>query len=133
MVHRKKNYLGVLAREYPATPKVTLERVDTWLRRYKMVNTRLNTIGATWLRGYAATHKERGIVVQSCTSTWLRGYAATWYLRSHPLSPPIAEIREITAKKLCFEYKLLFYPGDELAERGHLKSLFRPRTFYKIF
>ena len=44
---------------------------------------------------------------------------------------PIAEIWEITAKKLCFEYKLLFYPGDELAEREHLKS--RPRTFYKIF
>ena len=49
MVHRKKNCLGILTREYPATPKVTLERVDTWLRRYKMVNTRMNTIGATWL------------------------------------------------------------------------------------
>ena len=44
---------------------------------------------ATQLRGYVATqlrgfsHKERGIVIQSCTSTWLRGYTATWYLRSH--------------------------------------------------
>ena len=47
-----------LTREYPATPKVILKRVATWLRGYV----------ATWLRGYVAT--------------WLRGYAATW-LRSY--------------------------------------------------
>ena len=49
------SYLGV-TREYPTTPKVTLERVDTWLRSYV----------AAQLRGYAATR--------------LRGYAATWLL-----------------------------------------------------
>ena len=94
--------------EYPATPKVTLERVDAWLRSYVATQlrgyaaTRLCGYVATWLRGYMAisgyaatqlrgyvamqlrgSHKEQGIVIQSCTSTWLRGYAATWYLRSH--------------------------------------------------
>ena len=43
-------YHGV-TREYPATPKVTLERVDTRLRSY--VATRL---WATRLRGYVASH-----------------------------------------------------------------------------
>ena len=45
---------------------------------------------------------------------------------------PFRASRVITAKKLCLEYKLLFYPGDELAEGGHLKSLFRPRTFTRF-
>ena len=86
-----------VAREYPATPKVILERVDTWIRRYKVVNTRLNTIGATWLRsyvgtwlrGYAATWpltqrtRHSHTVMYFYVATWLRGYAATWYLRSH--------------------------------------------------
>ena len=87
MVHRKKNYLGILTREYPATPKVTLERVDTWLRRYKMVNTRLNTIGATWLRGSVAT-RLRGYPQRTRHSrTVMYFYVATW-LRSHRAPPP---------------------------------------------
>ena len=62
---------------------VATRLLATQLRGYVAgyVATRLRSYVATQLRGFS--HKERGIVIQSCTSTWLHGYAATWYLRSH--------------------------------------------------
>ena len=52
--------------EYPATPKVTLERVDAWLRSYV----------ATQLRGYAATWLYLAMRLRSYGATWLCSYVA---------------------------------------------------------
>ena len=60
-----------VTREYHATPKVTLERVDTWLCSYV----------ATWLLTQRTRHSHT--VMYFYMATWLCSYVVSAYPRSH--------------------------------------------------